>query len=80
MFAGDHFTSSHNDGSFVTWEVGGGASDRPLKEPITPYGPYPCKAITKILNRTSVAGEEITIYAGERSYSKERYIILVLRK
>ncbi|KAI8435696.1 hypothetical protein MSG28_003949 [Choristoneura fumiferana] len=51
---GDHFTSSHNDGSFVTWEVGGGASDRPLKEPITPYGPYPCKAITKILNRTSV--------------------------
>ncbi|KOB68800.1 putative lethal (2) giant larvae [Operophtera brumata] len=33
--------------------VAGAASDRPLKEPVTPYGPYPCKAITKILNRTS---------------------------
>ncbi|XP_073945065.1 LOW QUALITY PROTEIN: LLGL domain-containing protein l(2)gl [Choristoneura fumiferana] len=76
---GDHFTSSHNDGSFVTWEVGGGASDRPLKEPITPYGPYPCKAITKILNRTSVTGEEITIYAGgmPRSSYSDKYTVTV---
>ncbi|XP_061713707.1 lethal(2) giant larvae protein homolog 1 isoform X2 [Cydia pomonella] len=76
---GDHFTSSHNDGSYVTWEVGGGASDRPLKEPVTPYGPYPCKAITKILNRTSVTGEEITIYAGgmpRASYS-DKYTVTV---
>ncbi|XP_063618266.1 lethal(2) giant larvae protein homolog 1 [Cydia splendana] len=76
---GDHFTSSHNDGSYVTWEVGGGASDRPLKEPVTPYGPYPCKAISKILNRTSVTGEEITIYAGgmpRASYS-DKYTVTV---
>ncbi|KAL4709933.1 hypothetical protein ACJJTC_003896 [Scirpophaga incertulas] len=61
---GEHFTSSHNDGSYVTWEVAAAASDRPLKEPVTPYGPYPCKAISKILTRTSVDGQEILIYAG----------------
>ncbi|XP_045497069.1 lethal(2) giant larvae protein homolog 1 isoform X1 [Colias croceus] len=76
---GEHFTSSHNDGSFVTWEVAGASSDRPLKEPVTPYGPYPCKAITKILNRTSVDGEEVTIYAGgmpRASYS-DKYTVTV---
>lgn len=49
----------------MTWEVAGAASDRPLKEPVTPYGPYPCKAINKILIRTSIDGEEVTIYAGK---------------
>ncbi|XP_041978692.1 lethal(2) giant larvae protein homolog 1 [Aricia agestis] len=76
---GEHFTSSHNDGSYVTWEVAGAASERPLKEPITPYGPYPCKAITKLLTRTSVDGEEITIYAGgmpRASYS-DKYTVTV---
>ncbi|VVD04476.1 unnamed protein product [Leptidea sinapis] len=76
---GDHFTSSHNDGSYVTWEVAGAASDRPLKEPITPYGPYPCKAITKILNRTSLDGDEVVIYAGgmpRASYS-DKYTVTV---
>ncbi|XP_052759396.1 lethal(2) giant larvae protein homolog 1 isoform X2 [Galleria mellonella] len=76
---GEHFTSSHNDGSYVTWEVSGAASERPIKEPITPYGPYPCKAITKILNRTSVNGDEILIYAGgmpRASYS-DKYTVTV---
>ncbi|CAK1595865.1 unnamed protein product [Parnassius mnemosyne] len=76
---GEHFTSSHNDGSYVTWEVAGASSDRPLKEPITPYGPYPCKAISKILIRTSVDNEEIIIYAGgmpRASYS-DKYTVTV---
>lgn len=64
LFSGEHFTSSHNDGSYVTWEVAGASSDRPLKEPITPYGPFPCKAISKILTRTSVDGDELTIFTG----------------
>ncbi|XP_045535605.1 lethal(2) giant larvae protein [Papilio machaon] len=76
---GEHFTSSHNDGSYVTWEVAGASSDRPLKEPITPYGPYPCKAISKILIRTSVDNDEIIIYAGgmpRASYS-DKYTVTV---
>ncbi|XP_048482979.1 lethal(2) giant larvae protein isoform X3 [Plutella xylostella] len=75
---GDHFTSSHNDGSYVTWEAGG-AGERALKEPVTPYGPYPCKAISKLLNRTSVDGDQITIYAGgmpRASYS-DKYTVTV---
>ncbi|KAI5651923.1 LLGL2 domain-containing protein [Phthorimaea operculella] len=76
---GEHFTSSHNDGSYVTWEVAGAASDRPLKEPVTPYGPYPCKAISKILNRTVVSGEELTIFAGgmPRSSYSDKYTVTV---
>ncbi|KAL0840991.1 hypothetical protein ABMA28_014771 [Loxostege sticticalis] len=76
---GEHFTSSHNDGSYVTWEVAAAASDRPLKEPVTPYGPYPCKAISKILTRTSVDGDEIVIYSGgmpRASYS-DKYTVTV---
>lgn len=65
VLSGEHFTSSHNDGSYVTWEVGGAGGERPLKEPVTPYGPYPCKAITKLLNRTTTTGDELTIYAGQ---------------
>lgn len=76
---GEHFTSSHNDGSYVTWEVAGAAGERPLKEPVTPYGPYPCKAISKILIRTAQDGEELTIYAGgmpRASYS-DKYTVTV---
>ncbi|XP_053607282.1 lethal(2) giant larvae protein homolog 1 isoform X2 [Plodia interpunctella] len=61
---GEHFTSSHNDGSYVMWAAGEAAGERPLKEPVSPYGPYPCKAITKILARTGVSGEEIAIFSG----------------
>lgn len=62
----------------MTWEVAGAASDRPLKEPVTPYGPYPCKAISKILNRTSVDGDEIIIYAGKELnwHTLAYYVIL----
>ncbi|GBP93103.1 Protein lethal(2) giant larvae, partial [Eumeta japonica] len=76
---GEHFTSSHNDGSYVTWEVSNSTGDRPLKEPVTPYGPYPCKAISKLLNRTSVTGDDITIFAGgmPRSSYADKYTVTV---
>lgn len=44
---GSQFVSAHNDGSFVTWSKEG--SDEPLEPPNTPYGPFPCKAMNKIL-------------------------------
>lgn len=71
---GEQFTSSHNDGSYVTWEMG-----KPLQEPVTPYGPYPCKAITKILNRTTPTGEPITIFAGgmPRSAYADKFTVTV---
>lgn len=39
------FISSHNDGSYTYWSPG---SDI-VSEPITIYGPFPCKAISKIM-------------------------------
>ena len=42
---GSQFVSGHNDGSYVTWSSTG---TDPLEPPNTPYGPYPCKAITHI--------------------------------
>lgn len=76
---GDHFTSAHNDGSYVTWEIHDTSGDRPLKEPITPYGPYPCKAISKLLMRTSTDGDDFIIYAGgmPRSSYSDKYTVTV---
>lgn len=39
------FVSSHNDGSYAFWSPG---SDSML-ESTTLYGPFPCKAVSKIL-------------------------------
>ncbi|XP_046663289.1 lethal(2) giant larvae protein isoform X3 [Homalodisca vitripennis] len=54
------FMSAHNDGSHTTWDV---TSGEPRGEPTTPYGPFPCKAITKLVWAQS-QGEELLLYAG----------------
>uniref|UniRef100_A0A1B6LPM2 Uncharacterized protein n=1 Tax=Graphocephala atropunctata TaxID=36148 RepID=A0A1B6LPM2_9HEMI len=54
------FMSAHNDGSHTTWDVTGG---EPRGEPTTPYGPFPCKAINKLV-WTQAQGEELLLYAG----------------
>nr|CAG4643000.1 EOG090X00I4 [Ilyocryptus agilis] len=49
---GKKFVTGHNDGSYVIWTVGEAEGSSPVKkESVTtsPYGPFPCKAITKIL-------------------------------
>lgn len=46
---GKTFISSHNDGSYMVWDVEDG--EKPVEEAITTYGPFPCKAIPKILTR-----------------------------
>jgi len=38
------FVSSHNDGSYIVWDAATGVEEEP---PTTPYGPYPCKSISK---------------------------------
>lgn len=40
----NRFVSSHNDGSYAFWSPGSDA----VSEPTTLYGPFPCKAVTKI--------------------------------
>ncbi|XP_069785455.1 LLGL scribble cell polarity complex component 2 isoform X1 [Narcine bancroftii] len=40
--------SSHSDGSFCQWPVSNDRLPQPLEKAV-PYGPYPCKAIPKII-------------------------------
>ena len=46
----DEFFSSHQDGSFTVWDAENGAMIQP---PHTPYGPYPCKDITRLYCKES---------------------------
>ncbi|CAM1322647.1 LLGL1 (predicted), partial [Pycnogonum litorale] len=58
---GKEFMSSHNDGSYITWDLT--KVNKPEEDTKTPYGPFPCKAINKILWNTSKNGNFI-IYSG----------------
>lgn len=43
---GDKFVSAHADGSLTKWIVGDESENR--QDTATPFGPFPCKAITKV--------------------------------
>uniref|UniRef100_A0A672Z1E1 LLGL scribble cell polarity complex component 1 n=1 Tax=Sphaeramia orbicularis TaxID=375764 RepID=A0A672Z1E1_9TELE len=55
--SGNLFVSSHNDGGYAVWPVTNGntCNQQPVSSTI-PYGPFPCKAISKILWRTTQTG------------------------
>ncbi|XP_054281586.1 lethal(2) giant larvae protein homolog 1-like isoform X1 [Macrosteles quadrilineatus] len=58
--AGTNFMSAHNDGSHTSWDT---ESGEPRGEPTTPYGPFPCKSITKLI-WTQAEGDDLLLYAG----------------
>uniref|UniRef100_A0A8C7KVB7 LLGL scribble cell polarity complex component 1 n=1 Tax=Oncorhynchus kisutch TaxID=8019 RepID=A0A8C7KVB7_ONCKI len=55
--SGSSFVSSHSDGGYSVWAVASGNTytHQPVSSSI-PYGPFPCKAINKILWRTIQSG------------------------
>ncbi|XP_062341663.1 lethal(2) giant larvae protein homolog 1 [Osmerus eperlanus] len=63
--SGNSFVSSHSDGGYSVWAVASGNSctQQPVSSTI-PYGPFPCKAINKILWRTSPSGSPVLLYSG----------------
>uniref|UniRef100_A0A3Q2NXB7 LLGL scribble cell polarity complex component 1 n=1 Tax=Fundulus heteroclitus TaxID=8078 RepID=A0A3Q2NXB7_FUNHE len=63
--SGGLFVSSHNDGGYAVWPVTSGntITHQPVSSTI-PYGPFPCKAINKILWRTSQTGSPVLLYSG----------------
>ncbi|GLV32955.1 lethal (2) giant larvae [Carabus blaptoides fortunei] len=74
---GEQFTSSHNDGSYATWDIDNG--ERPLSEPTTTYGPFPCKAVGKII-RKQLRDEQLLVFSGgmpRASYS-DKYTVSVI--
>ncbi|GBM95723.1 Lethal(2) giant larvae 1 [Araneus ventricosus] len=60
--SGTKFMSSHNDGTYVVWSSTD--SSKPQEAPVPPYGPFPCKAISKVLWRSVKGGDDFTIFAG----------------
>ncbi len=80
---GSQFVSSHNDGSFVVWSAEGNSgpeSAEPLEPPNTPYGPYPCKAIGKILWAHD-SGTSFTVFGGgmPRASYGDKFTVTVMK-
>ncbi|XP_056262234.1 lethal(2) giant larvae protein homolog 1 [Pseudoliparis swirei] len=63
--SGNIFVSSHNDGGYSVWAVTNGNTynHQPVSSSI-PYGPFPCKAINKVLWRTTQTGPPVLLYSG----------------
>ncbi|XP_049951670.1 lethal(2) giant larvae protein homolog 1 isoform X2 [Schistocerca serialis cubense] len=73
--SGTRFASSHNDGSYAMWDISVGDK---AEDPVTVYGPFPCKAVTKFLWRRG-RNEDYIIFAGgmpRASYS-DRHTVTV---
>ncbi|GAU88392.1 hypothetical protein RvY_01100-2 [Ramazzottius varieornatus] len=59
---GSRFFSSHNDGSYFTWEPS--KPNEPAEKASVVYGPFPCKPIPKYLWRASKESESFQIFSG----------------
>ncbi|CAL4059773.1 unnamed protein product, partial [Meganyctiphanes norvegica] len=59
---GSEFTTSHNDGSYMTWSTTD--TSTPKDGPHTVYGPFPCKPINKILRPQTKDGDLIVFGGG----------------
>ncbi|XP_047615273.1 lethal(2) giant larvae protein homolog 1 isoform X2 [Phacochoerus africanus] len=80
--SGRTLVSSHSDGSYAIWSVDAGSS--PTAQPTaatTPYGPFPCKAINKILWRNCASGEPLVVFSGgmPRASYGDRHCVSVLQ-
>ncbi|XP_011703829.1 PREDICTED: lethal(2) giant larvae protein homolog 1 isoform X4 [Wasmannia auropunctata] len=74
----NRFVSSHNDGSYAFWSPGSDA----VPEPTTLYGPFPCKAVTKILVYPTAEHGELVLFSGgmQRASYGGRHTITVMTK
>ena len=57
------FISAHNDGSYIIWSADDEGVE-PIEPPNTPYGPYPCKAISMIHWDQDQDGIQWTVFCG----------------
>ncbi|XP_074039294.1 LLGL domain-containing protein l(2)gl isoform X1 [Leptinotarsa decemlineata] len=74
---GRHFLSSHNDGSYMEWDID--QSEKPCGEPVTTYGPYSCRAIPKILTK-DMNDESLIVFSGglPRANYSDKYSVSVV--
>ncbi|XP_038618445.1 lethal(2) giant larvae protein homolog 1 [Tachyglossus aculeatus] len=80
--SGSAVVSSHSDGGYMVWSVSssGPQTLQPTSSTI-PYGPFPCKAINKILWRTCDSGDHFIIFSGgmPRASYGDRHCVTVLQ-
>uniref|UniRef100_A0A8C5XCM4 LLGL scribble cell polarity complex component 2 n=1 Tax=Microcebus murinus TaxID=30608 RepID=A0A8C5XCM4_MICMU len=72
--------SCHSDGSYCQWAVSRDAQQAEPLRSCVPYGPFPCKAITKIFWLTTKQGMPFTIFQGgmPRASYGDRHCISVV--
>uniref|UniRef100_A0A672NHN5 Lethal giant larvae homologue 2 domain-containing protein n=1 Tax=Sinocyclocheilus grahami TaxID=75366 RepID=A0A672NHN5_SINGR len=80
--SGNSFVSSHSDGGYMVWAVS--SSNPCTRDPISstvPYGPFPCKAVNKILWRTTESGSPLVLFSGgmPRASYGDRHCLTILQ-
>ncbi|XP_069050580.1 LLGL scribble cell polarity complex component 2 isoform X2 [Lepisosteus oculatus] len=75
-----HIFSSHNDGSYCQWTVASGDDQPEPDKQETPYGTFPCKAITKIVQLPTKQGLPFLIFSGgmPRASYGDRHCISII--
>ncbi|KAJ6655973.1 hypothetical protein lerEdw1_004558 [Lerista edwardsae] len=80
--SGRTIVSSHSDGGYAVWSVTGGSTKtlQPTSS-TTPYGPFPCKAINKIVWLTCESGGHFIIFSGgmPRASYGDRHCVTILQ-
>ncbi|XP_042198307.1 LLGL scribble cell polarity complex component 2 isoform X2 [Callorhinchus milii] len=77
---GRQIVSSHSDGSYCQWPVSSNDKQPEPLENKVPYGPFPCKAIPKILWLSTKKGSPFIIFKGgmPRASYGDRHSISVI--
>ncbi|KAI2658342.1 LLGL scribble cell polarity complex component 2 [Labeo rohita] len=80
MEDGANILSSHSDGSYCQWTVTGEDPQTEPEKQETPYGAFPCKAISKIIQLPSKQGPPFLIFSGgmPRASYGDRHCISVI--
>ncbi|XP_034414507.1 LLGL scribble cell polarity complex component 2 isoform X2 [Cyclopterus lumpus] len=78
---GGHLLSSHSDGSYCRWMAGGEDMNEEEEEKSDiPYGHFPCKAISKIIQLPTEKGPPFLLFSGgmPRASYGDRHCITVI--
>ncbi|XP_071319576.1 LLGL scribble cell polarity complex component 2 isoform X2 [Trachinotus anak] len=77
---GSYILSSHSDGSYCRWMVGAEDVNEEEEKSDIPYGHFPCKAISKIVQLPTEEGPPFLIFSGgmPRASYGDRHCITVI--
>ncbi|XP_058650022.1 LLGL scribble cell polarity complex component 2 isoform X2 [Onychostoma macrolepis] len=80
MEDGGNILSSHSDGSYCQWTVTGEDPQTEPEKQETPYGSFPCKAISKVIQLPSKQGPPFLIFSGgmPRASYGDRHCISII--